>query len=64
MATETLLQRIQELMVAGGYLRAGVSSIPPLDKINGGLMWLISTSNSDADIDLFYDQHSDLHHKL
>jgi hypothetical protein len=61
--TETM-QRIQALMVAGGYLRAGLPSVSPLDKIIGGLIWLVNASNADADLDLFYDQHSDLHRKL
>ena len=64
LAMEETMQRIEGLMLAAGYLPASVASIPPFDKINGGLSWLIHTSNADVDLDLFYNQQTNLQQKL
>ena len=64
MMEKTMMQRIEGLLLAAGYLPATVSSIHPFDKINGGLSWLIHTSNADVDLDLFYNRKTDLQQKL
>ena len=50
------LGEITELLLTGGYFRARIPSLPPFDKIIGGLAWSITASNVDVDLDLFYDE--------
>lgn len=59
-----VLQRIQEALVAGGYYRAGISSLSPFDKLTGGLAWCITASNADVDFDVFFDDDATLGEKM
>ncbi|EFJ07491.1 hypothetical protein SELMODRAFT_429723 [Selaginella moellendorffii] len=45
------MERIEDLLVAGGYFRARISSLSPFDKLTGGLAWCIAASNVDVDYD-------------
>ncbi|KAI5076151.1 hypothetical protein GOP47_0008216, partial [Adiantum capillus-veneris] len=47
-----------------GYARAQVCSLPPFDKLTGGLAWCITACDVDVDIDLFYDDNATFEHKL
>ncbi|MCO5582663.1 hypothetical protein L7F22_036561 [Adiantum nelumboides] len=62
--SEKVLQRIIDLLVAAGYVRAQATSLPPFDKLTGGLAWCITACDVDVDIDLFYDDNATLEHKL
>lgn len=55
---------IAELLLNGGYFRARIPSLPPFDKIVGGLAWSITASNVDVDVDLFYDDDIKMGQKL
>ncbi|MCO5551630.1 hypothetical protein L7F22_005135 [Adiantum nelumboides] len=62
--SEKVLQRIIDLLVAAGYVRAQATTLPPFDKLTGGLAWCITAWDVDVDIDLFYDDNATLEHKL
>lgn len=59
-----LLQKILDLLLAGGYFRARISSLSPFDKLTGGLAWCITASNVDVDFDIFYDDDATLGYKI
>lgn len=43
-----LLQRVVELLLAGGYFRARIPSLAPFDKLIGGLAWSITACNVEV----------------
>lgn len=54
-AQQELLQKINDIMIAGGYFRARLNTIEPFDKILGGMCWSIAGSNFDIDIEFADD---------
>lgn len=59
-----LLQKILDLLLAGGYFRARISSLSPFDKLTGGLAWCITASNVDVEFNIFYDDDATLGYKI
>ncbi|KAG6554425.1 hypothetical protein Mapa_004342 [Marchantia paleacea] len=59
-----LLQKILDLLLAGGYLRARISALSVFDKLTGGLAWCITFSKVDVDFDIFYDDDATLYYKI
>ncbi|KJE90137.1 coiled-coil domain-containing protein 93 [Capsaspora owczarzaki ATCC 30864] len=45
-------EQIIELLLAAGYFRARISGLSQFDKVVGGMVWSITASNVDIDIDL------------
>lgn len=58
------LGQIIDLLLAAGYFRARISTLPPFDKVVGGLVWCISTCNVDLDVDLLYQENSTIGQKI
>ncbi|KAL5249336.1 hypothetical protein ACHWQZ_G018257 [Mnemiopsis leidyi] len=56
--------QIIDLLLAAGYFRARISTLPPFDKVVGGLVWCISTCNVDLDVDLLYQENSTIGQKI
>lgn len=54
-AQQELIQKINDILIAGGYFRARLSTIEPFDKILGGMCWSIAGSNFDIDIEFADD---------
>jgi hypothetical protein len=54
-AQQELLQKINDILIAGGYFRARLNTIEPFDKILGGMCWSIAGSNFDIDIEFTDD---------
>lgn len=50
-AQQEMLQKICDILIAGGYFRARLSTIEPFDKILGGMCWAVAGSNFDIDIE-------------
>ncbi|BBN01477.1 hypothetical protein MPTK1_2g07670 [Marchantia polymorpha subsp. ruderalis] len=59
-----LLQKILDLLLAGGYFRARISALSVFDKLTGGLAWCITFSKVDVDFDIFYDDDATLYYKI
>lgn len=59
-----LLQKILDLLLAGGYFRARISALSVFDKLTGGLAWCITFSKVDVDFDIFYDDDATLYYKM
>lgn len=45
------LQKISDLFVEAGYYRARIQTVPPFDKILGGLCWTITGLLMSVDIE-------------
>lgn len=54
-AQQELIQKINDILIAGGYFRARLNTIDPFDKILGGMCWSIAGSNFDIDIEFADD---------
>lgn len=54
-AQQELIQKINDILIAGGYFRARLNTIEPFDKILGGMCWSIAGSNFDIDIEFADD---------
>eukprot|EP00466_Bigelowiella_natans_P014751 jgi/Bigna1/85400/estExt_fgenesh1_pg.C_30435 len=52
------LKRICDMLLAGGYFRARVPILSPFDKVVGGLVWGITASNVDLDVDIIFQENS------
>ena len=61
---QRLYDEICQMLVAGGYFRARIPSLPPFDKMLGGLAWSITASNVDVDVDLNFDEEMTLGQKI
>uniref|UniRef100_A0AAF5Q3Z3 Coiled-coil domain-containing protein 93 n=1 Tax=Wuchereria bancrofti TaxID=6293 RepID=A0AAF5Q3Z3_WUCBA len=58
------LQDIIDLLVAAGYFRARIKSLPHFDKVIGGIVWCITSCNHVVDIDLFYCENATIGQKI
>ena len=58
------LQETIELLVAAGYFRARIKGLNAFDKIVGGMTWCITTCNFDVDVDLLFQESSNLGQKM
>jgi len=52
------LKRICDMLLAAGYFRARVPILSPFDKVVGGLVWGITASNVDLDVDIIFQENS------
>lgn len=52
------LKRICDMLIAAGYFRARVPVLSPFDKVVGGLVWGITASNVDLDVDIIFQENS------
>mmetsp|Transcript_2989 Transcript_2989/g.4415 ORF Transcript_2989/g.4415 Transcript_2989/m.4415 type:complete len:615 (-) Transcript_2989:27-1871(-) len=52
------LKQICDMLLAAGYFRARVPVLSPFDKVVGGLVWGITASNVDLDVDIIFQENS------
>ncbi len=57
-------EEIIDMLLAAGYFRARISTLSQFDKIIGGLTWCIMASNTDLDIDLFFEEEAQIKQKM
>ena len=60
--TQDVYGELCELLVAGGYFRARITSLSPFDKIAGGLAWGIQSSREAIDVEFIED--ANIGHKI
>lgn len=61
---QRLSDEICQMLLAAGYFRARIPTLPPFDKMLGGLAWCITASNVDVDVDLHFDEEMTLGQKI
>jgi hypothetical protein len=49
--SEAMYSKIVDLLVVAGYFRARIQSLEPFDKILGGIVWTLTGSFTDVDIE-------------
>lgn len=59
-----LLKQSCDLLVAGGYFRAKMLSLTPFDRVIGGLVWSITSSNVDIDVDILFEENSSIGERI
>eukprot|EP01090_Pellita_catalonica_P010401 TRINITY_DN21841_c0_g1_i1.p1 TRINITY_DN21841_c0_g1~~TRINITY_DN21841_c0_g1_i1.p1 ORF type:complete len:118 (-),score=17.65 TRINITY_DN21841_c0_g1_i1:7-360(-) len=64
MAESDNARKIVEILLAAGYERANVSTLSRFDKIIGGLIWCIQSSNIDVDADLCFQENARIGQKI
>ena len=55
--TEANYAKIVDLLVVAGYFRARIQSLEPFDKILGGIVWTLTGSFTDVDIEFKDDMN-------
>eukprot|EP01135_Chromosphaera_perkinsii_P002887 Nk52_evm42s229 gene=Nk52_evmTU42s229 len=58
------LREIIELLVMAGYFRARITSLSDFDKVVGGMVWCITASNINVDVDLLFQENSSIGQKI
>jgi len=61
---QRLSEEICQMLLAAGYFRARIPSLPAFDKMLGGLAWCITASNVDVEVDLLFDEEMTLGQKI
>jgi len=58
------LDEIIQLLLAAGYFRARIKGLSAFDKIVGGMVWCITASNEDVDVDILFEENSTIGQKI
>ena len=58
------LDEIVQLLLAAGYFRARIKGLSPFDKIVGGMVWCITASNEDVDVDILFEENASIGKKM
>lgn len=58
------LDEIVQLLLAAGYFRARIKGLSPFDKIVGGMVWCITASNEDVDVDILFEENASIGKKI
>lgn len=58
------LKKCTDMLLAGGYFRARISALSPFDRVIGGLVWSITASNVEVEVDIIFEENSTLGQKL
>ena len=61
---QRLSDEICQMLLAAGYFRARIPTLPAFDKMLGGLAWCITASNVDVEVDLLFDEEMTLGQKI
>eukprot|EP00040_Diaphanoeca_grandis_P039020 m.257943 g.257943 ORF g.257943 m.257943 type:complete len:626 (-) comp35923_c0_seq1:543-2420(-) len=61
---QTKLDEIIQLLLAAGYFRARIKGLSAFDKIVGGMVWCITASNEDVDVDILFEENSTIGQKI
>jgi len=52
------------MLLAGGYFRARITTLSPFDRVVGGLVWSITASNVELDVDLLFEENSTIGQRI
>eukprot|EP01121_Diplochlamys_sp_Union-15-3_P010301 TRINITY_DN2886_c0_g1_i2.p1 TRINITY_DN2886_c0_g1~~TRINITY_DN2886_c0_g1_i2.p1 ORF type:complete len:435 (-),score=91.03 TRINITY_DN2886_c0_g1_i2:112-1386(-) len=55
---------IRDLLLAGGYFRARISTLDQFDKVVGGMVWCIMSSQVRVDFQLLFQEHARIGEKV
>eukprot|EP00730_Choanoeca_flexa_P013648 TRINITY_DN5556_c0_g2_i1.p1 TRINITY_DN5556_c0_g2~~TRINITY_DN5556_c0_g2_i1.p1 ORF type:complete len:613 (+),score=207.05 TRINITY_DN5556_c0_g2_i1:119-1957(+) len=58
------LNQTVDLLLAAGYFRARIKGLAPFDKVVGGMVWCITASNVDVNVDLLFQENSTIGQKI
>jgi hypothetical protein len=58
------LKECCDLLLAGGYFRARLATLSPFDKVVGGLVWSITASGVDVDVDIIFQENSTIGQRI
>lgn len=58
------LKECSDVLLAGGYFRARIPTLSPFDKVIGGMVWSITASNVDLDVDLLFEENSTIGQRI
>lgn len=57
-------ENIMNMLLAAGYFRVRISTLTPFDKVIGGLCWCISNNDEDVDVDVTFEEESNIGQKI
>jgi len=52
------------MLLAGGYFRARIAALSPFDKVVGGMVWSITGSGVDVDVDIIFTENSTIGQRI
>ncbi len=52
------------MLIAGGYFRARIPTLSPFDKVVGGMVWSITASNVDLDVEILFEENSTIGQRI
>eukprot|EP00457_Paulinella_chromatophora_P004194 gb/GEZN01004204.1/.p1 GENE.gb/GEZN01004204.1/~~gb/GEZN01004204.1/.p1 ORF type:complete len:633 (+),score=181.02 gb/GEZN01004204.1/:47-1945(+) len=58
------LKECSDMFLAGGYFRARIPTLSPFDKVVGGLVWSITASNVELDVDIIFEENSTIGQRI
>ena len=58
------MQKITDMLIAGGYFRARISGLDPFDKIVGGMSWAITASGVPVNVDVNFKEGATIGEKI
>ena len=53
-----------DILLAAGYFRARVPALSPFDKVVGGMVWGITATNTDLDVDIIFQENSTIGERI
>jgi hypothetical protein len=58
------LKEVCDLLLAAGYHRARVTALTPFDRVVGGMVWAMTNSNFDVDIDILFTENATIGQRM
>jgi len=58
------LKECCDMLMAGGYFRARIPSLSPFDKVVGGVVWAITASAEEVDVDILFQENSSIGERI
>ena len=52
------------MLLAGGYFRARIPTLSAFDKVVGGMVWSITGSGVDVDVDIIFTENSTIGQRI
>lgn len=58
------LKECCDLLLAGGYFRARIPTLSSFDKVVGGMVWSITASGVDVDVDIIFQENATIGQRI
>ena len=58
------LKECNDILLIGGYFRCKLNNISSFDRVVGGMVWAVTASNVDTDIDIIFQENSTIGQKI